>query len=98
MSLSPAQLGQLETLIASIPPGTVHLVLTTPLGTAIVDPFAPDAGAVKAMLDQIGVGLTVRMGPPTAEELAQPSLASNLSTLGLVLGGLALFWIVGRRR
>lgn len=93
-ALAPA-LGDLFDLV---PPGTVHLVLTTPLGTAILDPFAPPDPTTTQVLQALGIGVTVRLGPPSAEEVGQPSLGENLKVLGLLAGGALLFYMTTRRR
>jgi len=89
--------GQLTDLIASIPPGTVTVAVRTPLGVMVTDPFAPGASSVGDTLRMLGVSVDVYPGPPRPEDLAAPSLASNLTVLGLVGAGL-LAWTFLKRR
>lgn len=81
-------------LLAQIPPGTVSVILTTPIGTQIIDPLAPPDPATQRALEAMGIHMTVRLGAPTAEELAQPSLAENLKTLGILGAGAAALYFL----
>ena len=87
----------------SLPANAVYVKLTTPLGVAIIDPFAAAADPTsQGILQTLGIGVEIGFGPAPAaalEEAAAHPLMGNLQTAGLVVGGLALLWMLtGSRR
>lgn len=75
-------LGQLP-----VGPGLTTIVLRTPLGVLIVDPFAPPDPTVDRIVKMLGIEIEVRLGGPTPEDLAAPQLSTGL----LILLGAGVF-------
>jgi hypothetical protein len=99
----PGQLPDLSSAVAQftagqlIPPGTVYVALTTPLGNAYIDPFAAAQDpTTQRVLQALGIGVTFGVGPVPQEIAAAPSLVSNLGVIGLVVGGFLLLRLLRR--
>lgn len=81
-----------------IPPGTMYVGLTTPLGNAVIDPFAAAQDpATQQILNALGITVTIGLGTPPPSLTAGPALGENLKTLALVGGGLLLLYLVARK-
>jgi hypothetical protein len=76
-----------------VPPDTVYIQVETPLGGFATDPFAASQDpATQAMVQKLGIHVTLGFGPPPAPVPGQASLGQNL-TIGatLAVGALALY-------
>lgn len=81
-----------------IPPGTMYVGLTTPLGNAVIDPFAAAQDqATQNVLNALGITVTFGLGTPPPALTAGPALGENLKTLALVGGGLVLLFLLSRK-
>lgn len=78
----------------SLPPGVVYLHLSTPLGSAYIDPGAggPNSTA-RQILDALGIEATIGFGEIPAAAANEPSLSSNLGLLGLLAAGALVVWL-----
>ena len=85
-------------VLAAIPPGAVTVAVRTPLGVTYADPFAPGPSPVADTLKWLGVEIAVYPGPPRDEDVNAASLGQNLAIAGLVVGGLAAYFLLGRSR
>lgn len=83
-------------VLASIPPGTVTVAVRTPLGVAYADPFAPGPSPVSDTLKWLGVEIAVYPGEPRPEDVSAPSLGTNLTIAGLVVGGALAYFLLRR--
>ena len=99
----PGQLPDLASAVSAftagqvIPPGTVYVALTTPLGNAYIDPFAAAQDErTQQILQGLGIGVTFGVGPVPAEIAGAPSLVENLKVIGLVVGGFLLLRMLRR--
>ena len=84
MAGPPARLGQLPTS-----PGMVSVILHTPLGVWIVDPFAPADPSVDRIMRMLGIDVELRLGPPNQDDLDSPKLSTGLVAAGGLLAILA---------
>lgn len=73
----------------------VTVVLHTPLGVWIVDPFAPPDPSVDRIMRMLGIDVELRLGPPNEQDLSAPKLSTGLVAAGGLLAILA--WQVYRR-
>jgi hypothetical protein len=81
-----------------IPPGTMYVGLTTPLGNAVIDPFAAAQDpATQNVLNALGITVTFGLGTPPPSLTTGPALGENLKTLALVGGGLLLVLLLSRK-
>ena len=93
-----ARVGQLPDLASLVPPGTMYVGLSTPLGNAVIDPFAAAQDpATQSLLQALGITVTIGLGTPPASFTAGPALGESLKTLALVGGGLLLVFLLSRR-
>lgn len=67
-------------------PGTATVVLRTPLGVWIVDPFAPPDPTIDKIIKWLGIEVEMRLGPPTPEDLAAPQLSTGLVMVAGAMG------------
>lgn len=84
-----------------VPPGAVHLIVRTPLGTAVVDPFTPErSDTARAIMDALGIEVELRLGPVPDEDLAAPGLGEGLGSLLMIGGviGAGLYLLASTRR
>jgi hypothetical protein len=74
-------------------PGLMYIKLTTPLGDAIVDPFAAaQDSTTQQIMQRLGIGVTVGFGPAPVPAPGTSNLFQNLSLgIPLALGALALW-------
>lgn len=98
------RLGQLppEIISAITQPGLVYVAVRSPLGVAVVDPFAASQDeTTNQIMQRLGITVEVGFGPPPAgllEEAAAAPLSEGLKMAGLLLlGGLGLLFLAGRR-
>jgi hypothetical protein len=82
-----------------IPPGLVYVQLDTPLGQAIVDPFAAaQDSTTQSIMQALGVHVTLGLGPAPVPAAETPMLAENLTAIGVVGVGLLALWLMTRGR
>ncbi len=98
--------GQLPALISSaigdgslVPPGVVYVGLRTPIGSAVIDPFAAAQDPqTQRILQALGIDVTIGLGSPPPELAEEPPLGRNLAILGLLGVGVLLMAFSGRRQ
>lgn len=81
------------TLLEQLGPGLMYVKLSTPIGVAVVDPFAPPDPTTHAIMQRLGIEVTVGFGDAPPATPGEGSLVRNLS-LGGLLGAGALAFIV----
>lgn len=76
-----------------VPPNTVYIAVDSPLGGFAVDPFAAAQDPnTQAVMQRLGVNVTLGFGPPPPPVEGQPSLGQNLSIgATLAVGAIALY-------
>ncbi len=77
-------------LLAQLGPGLMYVKLSTRIGDAVVDPFGPTDPTTQAIMDALGIHMTVGFGPAPAA-VAGSSLTSRLSFGAELAGGALLF-------
>jgi hypothetical protein len=88
--MGAADLAQLAGLLG---PGMLYVKLATPLGSAVVDPFASAQDpTTQRIMQRLGIQLTVGFGPAPAPEPGETNLFDNLMTgVPLALGAVVLW-------
>lgn len=87
-------LGQLPaSVFDALGPGLLYVKLSTPIGVAIVDPFAPPDPTTQKIMERLGIQLTVGVGAAPAPSADEGSLVRNLSLGGLLAAGAIAFLI-----
>jgi hypothetical protein len=77
--------------LSTLGPGLMYVQLATPLGTAVIDPFAAAQDATtQAIMQRLGIQVTIGFGPAPAPDPASGDLFANLSlAIPLALGAIA---------
>lgn len=79
-------LGALPDLSDILKPGMATIILRTPLGVQIIDPFAPADPTISSIVKALGIEVELKLGPPSEEDIAALPLSTGLTGL-LALGG-----------
>ncbi len=85
--MTTPRVGQVPDL-STLGAGLMYVKLATPIGVAVVDPFASAQDpTTSAIIQRLGIHMTIGFGPAPAPEPGETSLLSNLSVLGTLAAG-----------